>query len=135
MSKPIAVATRKRPIKGMCQDGKLSSQPLSDRDQHIMSKLRKLRSIGCRTSLKKMKTFLEEDRGKPHCKVVEDIKLNAFCEGYCEGFLKDCKKVLDAQAYLIAKKVLKIGFLSLDDVVSIMKLKKAQIELLQTEMA
>ena len=61
--------------------------------------------------------------------------LNAFCEGYCKGFLKDCKKVLDAQAYLIAKKVLKIGFLSLDDVVSIMKLKKAQIELLQTEMA
>ena len=135
MSKPIAVATRKRPIKEMCQDGKLSSQPLSDRDQHIMSKLRKLRSIGCGISLKKMKTFLEEDRGKPHCKVVEDIMLNAFCEGYCKGFLKDCKKVLDAQAYLIAKKVLKIGFLSLDDVVSIMKLKKAQIELLQTEMA
>ena len=137
MRKQIGVASKnkKKPRKEMSQNDKRLSQPLSDRDRHIKSKLLKLRSIGCRTSLNKMKSILEEDRGKPHCKVFEDIALNAYCKGYCKGFLRDCKKVLDAQTYLVSKKVLKIGFLSIDEVASIMKLKKAQIEQLQAEMA
>lgn len=85
--------------------------------------------------MNKMKAILEEDRGKPHCKVVEDIALDAFCKGYCKGFLKDCRKVIDAQLFLLARKVLKIGFLPLSEIAPILKLKKAQVTELQTEMA
>lgn len=135
MRKQIRVASKKKPAKEVCQDDKRLAQPLTDRDRHIMSKIRKLRPIGCRTSLNKMKAILEGDRGKPHCKVVEDIALDAFCKGYCEGFLKDCRKMIDAQLFLLARKVLKIGFLPLSEIVPILKLKKAQVTELQTEMA
>ena len=82
-----------------------------------------------------MKAILEEDRGKPHCKVIEDMMLKSFCKGYCEDFLKACRKVLDAKACIVAKKVLKSGFLSISEVASFLKLNKAQVKKLQAAMA
>ena len=133
MRKQSEITCRKVSVEEVDQDDKRSSQPLTDRDKHIMSKIRKLRPLGCRTSLKKMKAFLEEDRGKPHCKVIEDLMLNSFCKGYCKEFLEACRKVFDAEIYIVAKKVLKIGFLPLSEIASILKLKKAQLIMLQNE--
>jgi hypothetical protein len=41
--------------------------------------------------------------------------------------------VIDAQLFLIARKVLKIGFLPLCEIAPILKLKKVQVEQLQGE--
>ena len=131
--KAIINRTASEPEKRL--DGNRSSQLLTDRDRYIMSEIRKLRPLGCRTSLKKMKALLEGDRGKPHCKVIEDMMLKSFCKGYCEDFLKACRKVLDAKACIVAKKVLKSGFLSISEVASFLKLNKAQVKKLQAEMA
>ena len=135
MRKQNVSTNRKTSEQEGCLDDTQSSKPLSDRDRHIMSKIQKLRPLGCRTSLKKMKSFLEEDRGKPHCKVIEDMMLDSFCKGYCEDFLKACRKVLDAKACIVAKKVLKSGFLSISEVASFLKLNKAQVKKLQASMA
>ena len=61
--------------------------------------------------------------------------LKSFCKGYCEDFLKACRKVLDAQIYLVSKKVLKSGFLTISEVASYLKLNKAQVKKLQAEQA
>ena len=82
-----------------------------------------------------MEALLEGDRGKPHCKVVEDFLLKLYCKEYCEDFLKACRKVLDAKACIVAKKVLKSGFLSISEVASYLKLNKAQVKKLQLEKA
>ena len=135
MRKQNAITNRKPLEQEECLDGNQSSKPLSDRDRYIMSELRKLRPLGCRMSLKKMEALLEGDRGKPHCKVIEDFLLKLYCKEYCEDFLKACRKVLEAKACIVAKKVLKSGFLSISEVASFLKLNKAQVKKLQASMA
>ena len=135
MRKQNAITNRTASEQEECLDGNRLSEPLTDRDRYIMSELRKLRPFGCRTSLKKMKALLEGDRGKPHCKVVEDYLLKLYCKEYCEDFLMACRKVLEAKACIVAKKMLKSGFLSISEVSSCLKLNKGQVKKLQAEMA
>ena len=135
MRKQNAITRRKVLEREASFDGNRSSMSRTGRDRYIMSKIRKLRPLGCRTSLKKMKAILEEDRGKPHCKVIEDMMLNSFCKGYCEDFLKACRKVIEAEIYIVAKKVLESGFLSISEVASFLKLNKGQVKKLQASMA
>ena len=120
------IARRKASDRDVCRD---------DRDRHIMSKILKLRPLGFDKSLQEVRMMLEGDRGKPHCKVIEDMMLDSYCKGYCKGFLKDCRKIVDAQIFLLAKKVLKIGFLPLSEIAPILKLRKTQVKELQASMA
>jgi len=126
MSKQNGIARKKASAREVCQN---------DRDRHIMSRIRKLRPLGCRTSLKTVKAILEEDRGKPHCKVIEDMMLDSMCKGYCKGLLEACRVVIDRELYKVAKKVLKSGFLPLSEIASILKLDEVQVKKLQASMA
>ena len=126
MSKQNGIPRRNAPAREVCHD---------DRDRHIMSVIRRLRPLGYRTSLKKVKAILEEDRGKPHCKVIEDMMLDSMCKGYCQGLLEACRVVIDRELYKVAKKALKSGFLPLSEIASILKLDEVQVKKLQASMA
>ena len=133
MRKKNVLARRKVSDRDACKDDKLPSRPLTEREKHIMSEITKLRPLGFKKSLHQIKMLLEKDRGKPHCEVIENLMLNSYCKGYCIGFLKDFRKVIDAELFLMARKVLKIGFLPLCEIAPILKLKKVQVEQLQGE--
>ncbi len=133
MSKKNGLARRKASDRDVRKDDSLPSRPLTEREKHIMSEITKLRPLGFKESLHHVKMMLEEDSGKPHCEVIENLMLNSYCKGYCKGFLRDYRKVIDAQLFLMARKVLKIGFLPLCEIAPILKLKKVQVEQLQGE--
>ena len=133
MSKKNGIARRKASDRDVRKDDKLPSRPLTKREKHIMSKISKLRPLGFNKSLHHVKMLLEEDRGKPHCEVIENLMLDSYCKGFCIRFLEDYRKVIDAQLFLMARKVLKIGFLPLCEIAPILKLKKVQVEQLQGE--
>ena len=133
MHKKNGIARKKVLNRDVCQDDGQLGRPLNSRDRHIMSVIQKLRPLGFDESLQEVERLLEEDRGKPHCEVIENLMLNSYCKGYCIGFLRDFRKVIDAQLFLMARKVLKIGFLPLCEIAPILKLKKVQVEQLQGE--